>query len=108
MAMGKAIICSRIQGQDVFLEEGVTGMFVPPGDPQALREAIVYLWNHPDVAERMGREGRRRATEILSLRQFVANVRQVVDDVITGRRTSIPTMAEKLRALGKPFTQQSA
>ncbi len=108
MAMGKAIICSRIQGQIEFVEEGVTGTLVPPSDPQAMREAIEYLWNHPDIAERMGREGRRRATEILSLTQFVANVRQVVDDVITGKRTSIPTMAEKLRTLGKPFTQQSA
>jgi glycosyltransferase involved in cell wall biosynthesis len=108
MAMGKAVICSRIQGQIEFVEEGVTGMFVPPGDPQALREAIEYLWDHPEVAERMGREGRRRAEEILALTQFVANVRQVVDDVITGKRTSIPTMAEKLRTLSKPIIQKSA
>ena len=99
MAMGKAIICSRIQGQIEFLEEGVTGIFVPPGDPQALREAIQYLWEHPDVAAQMGREGRRRAEEIFKLTQFVTNVRQIVDDVITGNRTSIPTMAERMHAL---------
>jgi glycosyltransferase involved in cell wall biosynthesis len=101
MAMGKAIICSRIGGQIEFLEEGVTGIFVPPGDPLALREAIQYLWDHPDVAAQMGREGRRRAEEIFTLTQFVANVRQIVDDVITGNRTSIPTMAEQIRALSK-------
>ncbi len=101
MAMGKAIICSRIQGQIEFLEDGVTGIFVPPGDPQALREAIQYLWDHPDVAAQMGREGRRRAEEVFKLTQFVTNVRQIVDDVITGNRTSIPTMAEQIRALRK-------
>jgi glycosyltransferase involved in cell wall biosynthesis len=106
MAMGKAIICSRIQGQIEFLEEGVTGIFVPPGDAQALREAIEYLWNHPDVAEQMGMEGRRRAEEIFALTQFVANVRQIVDDVITGSRTPIPTMAEQMRALCKSITQK--
>jgi glycosyltransferase involved in cell wall biosynthesis len=106
MAMGKAIICSRIQGQIEFLEEGVTGIFVPPGDVQALREAIQYLWNYPDIAERMGMEGRRRAEEIFRLTQFVANVRQIVDDVITGNRTPIPTMAEQMRALSKSITQQ--
>jgi len=101
MAMGKAIICSRIEGQIEFLEEGVTGIFVPPGDVQALREAIQYLLDHPDVAAEMGREGRRRAEEIFKLTQFVGNVRQIVDDVITGHRTAIPTMAQQIRALSK-------
>jgi len=53
----------------------------------------------------MGREGRRRAAEVLALTQFVANVRQVVDDVITGECTSILSMAEQLRALNKSITQ---
>jgi glycosyltransferase involved in cell wall biosynthesis len=101
MAMGKAIVCSRIQGQIEFLEEGVTGISVPPGDSQALREAIEYLWAHPDVAAQMGMEGRRRAEEIFALTNFVANIRQIVDDVITGSRTSIPTIAEQMHALSK-------
>jgi glycosyltransferase involved in cell wall biosynthesis len=87
MAMGKAIICSRIYGQIDLLEDGINGIFVRPGDPQALREAIQYLYEHPDVAARMGAEGRRRAEEVFALDHFVANVRQIVDDVITGNRT---------------------
>jgi glycosyltransferase involved in cell wall biosynthesis len=87
MAMGKAIICSRIQGQLEFLEEGVTGLFVPPGDPDALREAIHYLLEHPEVAERMGEEGRRRAEAIFALDHFAANVSQVAEDVVAGTPT---------------------
>jgi glycosyltransferase involved in cell wall biosynthesis len=96
MAMGKAVICSRIQGQMEFLDDGVNGIFVPPEDAQALREAILYLWEHPDVAARMGAEGRRRAEEIFALEHFVANIRQIADDVFTGKQTSIPTNAEKI------------
>ena len=106
MAMGKAVICSRIQGQIEFVEEGVTGILVPPADVQALREAIQYLWDHPDVAEQMGREGRRRAEEIFALTQFVADIQQVVDDVIKGNRTFIPTIAERMRTLSKPIGQK--
>ena len=106
MAMGKAIICSRIQGQVELLEDGVTGIFVPHSDTQALREAIEYLWNHPDVAEQMGREGRRRAEEIFAFTRFVANVHQVVDDVITGSRTPIPTAEEQMWALRKSSPQR--
>jgi glycosyltransferase involved in cell wall biosynthesis len=97
MSMGKAIICSRTYGLVDFLEDGVNGIFVRPGDPQALREAIQYLYEHPDVAAKMGAEGRRRAEEIFALDHFVANVRQVVDNVITGSQMHIPTMAEILR-----------
>lgn len=84
MAMGKVVICSRIYGQMGVLEEGVTGLFVEPGDPATLRAAIQELWEHPERAERMGAEGRRRAEEIFALDHFVANVRQVVEDVLTG------------------------
>jgi len=96
MAMGKAVICTRIQGQMEFLDDGVNGIFVPPADPQALREAILYLWEHPDVAARMGAEGRRRAEEIFALEHFAANIRQIADDVFTGKRTSIPTTTRKI------------
>jgi len=101
MAMGKAIICSHIQGQTEFVRDGVTGLFVPPCNAQALRDAIEYLWDHPELAEHMGREGRRTAEKVFSLTQFAANVRQIVDDVITGSQTAIPSIAEQMRALSK-------
>jgi glycosyltransferase involved in cell wall biosynthesis len=99
MAMGKAVICTRTHGVMEFLDEGINGISVPPHDPQALRSAIDHLLQHPDEAEQMGIEGRRRAEEIFALDRFAGNVRQVVDDVITGNRTSIPTMAEHLRRM---------
>jgi len=105
MAMGKAIICSRIQGQLEFLEDGINGIFVPPGDPKALREAILYLWEHPEVAAQMGAEGRRRAEEIFALEYFAANIRQIADNVITGNQTSIPAMTEKAQVSSISFSK---
>lgn len=83
IAMGKAVICSDIRGHDtVAVEDGVNGILVPPGDVQGLREAIQYLWDHPEIAERMGREGRRRAEDVFALDHFVAHVEQIVEGVI--------------------------
>lgn len=96
MAMGKAVICSRIYGQIDFVEDGKTGLFVPPGDSQALRAAIQYLWEHPDIAARMGAEGRKRAEGIFALDHFVANVQQIAEDVITGQQTPLSVAAEHL------------
>ncbi len=81
MAMGKAVICSRTQGQIDILQDGVTGIFVPQGDPAALREAIRGLWNNPQLAEEMGRRGREFIEKRHSIEQFVESVRRVVEEV---------------------------
>jgi glycosyltransferase involved in cell wall biosynthesis len=82
MAMGKAVICSRVAGQRDVLQEGVTGLFVPPRDPRALRAAMEHLWGHPEECDRMGREARKRVEQIHSFDRWVDDVRAVVEDAI--------------------------
>lgn len=86
MAMGKAVICSRTRGQVDVIEEGKTGLFVPPRDARALCNAIQYLWDHPEVAERMGMAGRQRIEQRHTLDQFVNSVKGIVEQVIAERR----------------------
>jgi glycosyltransferase involved in cell wall biosynthesis len=90
MAMGKAVICSRTMGQVDIIQEGKTGIFVPVGDSEALREAILYLWNNPEKAEEMGRNGREYITKNHSLEKFVNDVNSIVDDVIKEKKVASP------------------
>lgn len=78
MAMGKAVICSRARGQQDLVVDGVTGMYVPPGDVGALREAIAYLLAHPSEAERMGAAGRQRVEGELNVDHYVACIEACV------------------------------
>ena len=82
MAMGKAVITSRVAGQVDFVVDGETGLYVAPQDPAALREAIQFLWSHPEVAARMGRAGRKRIEERYTLEQFVDRVKAIVEEVV--------------------------
>lgn len=82
MAMGKAVICSRTKGQIDVIKEGKTGMYVPQGDPIALRESIRYLWDHPDIAVRMGRQARKYIEDYHTIEQFVDSVRETAEDLI--------------------------
>jgi rhamnosyl/mannosyltransferase len=41
-----------------YVLDGKTGLLVPPGDVQALRNAICRLWENPALAREMGRAGR--------------------------------------------------
>ncbi len=60
MAMEKAVICTRTPGQADVVVDGETGIYVPPTDPDSLREAIQSLLQNPDEADRLGRNGRQR------------------------------------------------
>jgi glycosyltransferase involved in cell wall biosynthesis len=48
-----------------------TGFYTTPGDSDELRDMIQYLLDHPEVAEELGRNGRRVAEEYFSLEAFV-------------------------------------
>ncbi len=81
-AMGKPVICSRTRGQVDVIEEGRTGIFVPPGDSEALKRAITELWNNPERAEAMGRNARAYIEQYATLDQFVQRVRGIVEDCV--------------------------
>jgi glycosyltransferase involved in cell wall biosynthesis len=77
MAMGKAVITTRIRGQVDVLHDGVEGLYVPPGDPAALRRAIDHLLRHPDEAARMGAAGRAAVLERHRLDDFARAIAEI-------------------------------
>jgi len=60
--------------------DGETGIYVPPGDPEALRSAIEHLLANPHEAERMGQAGRRLAQQTMSLDCYVERLSRFVVD----------------------------
>jgi glycosyltransferase involved in cell wall biosynthesis len=86
MSMGKAVICSRIKAQVDVIEDGKTGIYVPPGDPGALRAAILSLWNHPEVGQRIGSEGRAYVETHHGLEQFHDGIKNAVIEAIELRK----------------------
>jgi len=60
MACGLPVVCTDSGGNPELVEHGVTGLLVPPGDPEALVAALRALRDDPARANEMGREGRRR------------------------------------------------
>ena len=61
MACGTAVVGSRTGGIPEVVADGETGLLVPPGEPEALAEALNVLLRDPDRAEAMGQAGRKRA-----------------------------------------------
>ncbi|MEW4349200.1 glycosyltransferase family 4 protein [Pseudomonas paraeruginosa] len=63
---GKPMISSEIgTGTSYINIHGETGLVVPPSQPAAFREAMRWLWEHPQQAEEMGRRWSELYREIL-------------------------------------------
>ncbi|WP_322758971.1 glycogen synthase [Frankia sp. Cr2] len=61
MACSTAVVASRVGGIPEVVDDGVTGLLVPPDDPAALAAAVNELLTDPARAAIMGRAGRDRA-----------------------------------------------
>jgi glycosyltransferase involved in cell wall biosynthesis len=61
MERARPVIVSAVGGLPEIVEDGVTGFVVPPGDAEALADAVVALASDLGRAAEMGRAGRARA-----------------------------------------------
>ena len=61
MASGCACIASDVAGARAQIEQGVTGLLVPPRNPKALRDAIELLLHDNDLRETLGKNARNHS-----------------------------------------------
>ncbi len=60
MALGKPVVAPDLGGAREQLEDGVSGLLVPPGDPLALAEALCSLLKDVELRSRLGRAAAAR------------------------------------------------
>jgi glycosyltransferase involved in cell wall biosynthesis len=85
MAMGKCVVATRTQGQTDTIVGGETGVYVPPGDPAAMRAAIQRLLENPADIDRIGRAARRFIEENAGLDRFVSRVAEATRAAFAAR-----------------------
>jgi glycosyltransferase involved in cell wall biosynthesis len=71
MAAGLPVVATRVGGVPEVVVDGVTGLLVPPRDPEALSEAILTLLQDPDLRQKMGQAGQDRVREYFSVERMV-------------------------------------
>jgi lipopolysaccharide heptosyltransferase II len=95
-AVGRPVVASRIGALAEVIEDGVTGLLVPPRDPHALAQALVRLKEDPTLCQRLVQAGRRRVESQWDAQRMVAQTLDVYQDALTKPRIII----WKLSALG--------
>lgn len=83
MALGRPLIASRMGGLTDLVDDGESGLLVPPDDAAALRAAMARLVADPALRARMGAAGRRKvvafqaASVVTQIEQVYSQLTQV-------------------------------
>jgi glycosyltransferase involved in cell wall biosynthesis len=85
MASGLPVIATRVGSIADLVEDGRTGLLVPPDDPAALAAALAALARDPARRAAMGAAGRARVVERFSLPRMVEDYARLFTTLLESR-----------------------
>jgi len=81
---GRGVVGSRVGGIPDIVEDGVSGVLVPPGDASALADALVRVLADRTQAEELGAAAHVAVQPWLATPQtYARRIRELVDEAIT-------------------------
>jgi glycosyltransferase involved in cell wall biosynthesis len=92
-ACGTPVIATTASAFPEVVQDGVTGLLVPPADARALAEAIRMLLADPERCRALGEAGRRRMVERFSWRRAGEETVALYEEVL-GRTSRGEALAE--------------
>jgi Glycosyl transferases group 1 len=89
MALGKPVIVTDAMGVRDYVEDGVTGLVVAPGDAQAIGEAVRWTLDpaNADAVARMTARAREIVRERYTLDRYLARLLAVASETVARRGT---------------------
>ena len=104
MACLRATVATRAGGIPEVVEDGVTGLLVPPRDHAAMAQAIIRLLKDERLRRRMGQEGYARVADRFTVERMVAETAGVYARVAGSGRLA----GSRDPAPGRPPSRPSA
>ncbi len=85
MAAGLPVIVSRVGGNVELVEDGVTGLLVPPEDSAALSAALLKFLVDPDLAQRLAKNAQELVIRNFSFDRLVRDVDALYNELLPRR-----------------------
>lgn len=95
-AMARPVVASRIGGVEEVVQDRITGILVPPNDPQALAEAIEAVLADEELSAAMGEAGYQQARQLFCAEKNVQQTMTVYEKLL-GESEEIGTSEELTR-----------
>ena len=88
MLLGKPVVITRGASTEGILNEDLA-VTVPPGDPEALRDAVHRVWHDSALRQRLSENGRRYAFSLGDHERLLADLRSEVQRQCPGPRSGV-------------------
>lgn len=86
MAMKKAVVGTNVGGIPDLIEDGVTGILIPPKDSDAISSAIIKIANDGEFAKKIAENGYKKAhSHEFSIENMVSEIDLVYKSVIEAK-----------------------
>jgi len=85
MASGVPVVATRVGGNPEVVEDGVSGLLVPPRDSAALAAAIGRILEDEQLASALGQAGMRRVSELFSIESSVHQTEHLYERLVEAK-----------------------
>jgi glycosyltransferase involved in cell wall biosynthesis len=82
MAAGVPVVATRVGGNPEVIEDGVSGLLVPPRDSAALAAAIGRVLEDKDLAASFAQAGVRRVAELFSIERSIRETEHLYQQLV--------------------------
>jgi len=79
------VIATNVGGVTEIVEDGKTGLLVPPKDPLSLAKAILHTYSNGDEAISMAKAGERRVREVFDIAHLARKQAELYEKLLAKR-----------------------
>jgi glycosyltransferase involved in cell wall biosynthesis len=88
MSVGLPVVATSVGGVPEIVQDGVTGLLVPPGAEDALLDALSRLAHDPMLRGKLAQAGREQVRANFTINQMARNVETIYEELIARKATS--------------------
>jgi glycosyltransferase involved in cell wall biosynthesis len=90
MAMGVPVVGTKVMGTIDVVQDGLTGLLIPFGDPIALASAVSRLFSEPSLKQKLCENANKYVREYYSRESVTAKIESLYCELVQGRRMITP------------------
>lgn len=84
MAAGVPVVASDIGGLREIIEDGISGILVPPGEPEKIAEAVIKILENDNFKDSLKENGKRRFETLYTPERYMGSLNAIYNDILKG------------------------
>ena len=96
-AYARPVVASDLGSRREFVEHGVTGLLYPSGDRDQLAHSIAFLFDRPDLVEKMGANARERIRVQHDPEQYLMKLSAIYNQLSFSKQFAAPAAPQPSR-----------